>query len=111
MGRNNLYILNEQGEPTPEPDDTKWALWMFDDDAILRRLVNRTDVNGDMTVAVSTVFLGINHQWQKECPPILWETMIFGGPLDRTTWRCSGSREQAEAQHVRVVTKAKAATS
>lgn len=31
---------------------------------------------------VSTVFLGLNHNWRREGPPVLWETMVFGGRLD-----------------------------
>jgi len=32
-------------------------------------------------VTVSTVFLGIDHRFGAEGPPLLFETMIFGGPL------------------------------
>lgn len=31
---------------------------------------------------VSTVFLGCDHNWSGEGPPVLFETMVFGGPLD-----------------------------
>jgi hypothetical protein len=31
---------------------------------------------------VSTVFLGMDHSWG-EGPPLLWETMIFGGDQDQ----------------------------
>lgn len=39
--------------------------------------------DGDLarTVRVSTVFLALNHQFVNG-PPILWETMVFGGPTD-----------------------------
>lgn len=33
-------------------------------------------------VRVSTVFLAIDHNWGSG-PPVLWETMVFGGPLDQ----------------------------
>lgn len=31
---------------------------------------------------VSTVFLCINHQWDRNGPPLVFETMVFGGPSD-----------------------------
>lgn len=30
-------------------------------------------------IRVSTVFLGIDHNFSKHGPPVLWETMTFGG--------------------------------
>ena len=45
---------------------------------IENRLVAKTFLNGSK---VSTVFLGIEHGFDKECP-ILFETMVFGGTLD-----------------------------
>lgn len=56
---------------------------------------------------VSTVFLGFDHGWEGE--PVLWETMVFGGPLDQEQDRCSGSREQALAMHAAMVERVKAA--
>jgi len=43
------------------------------------RVVEKTKV-GD--VEVSTVFIGLDHGWG-EGPPILFETMIFGGKHDQ----------------------------
>lgn len=34
-----------------------------------------------MKIRISTVFLGLDHQYGSG-PPILWETMVFGGVLD-----------------------------
>lgn len=61
--------------------------------------VGRTSVGKD--VQVSTVFLGLDHGYG-EGPPILFETLVFGGPLDQSgdrycTW------EEAEAGHERWV--------
>jgi len=53
------------------------------------RSVAQTDVdNGE--ISVSTVFLGLDHSFGYG-PPVLFETMIFGGPEDGyqeryTTW-------------------------
>lgn len=43
------------------------------------------DMLGDVTI--STVFLSLDHA--TEGPPLLFETMIFGGPLDEFQWRHS----------------------
>jgi len=54
-------------------------------------------------VRISTVFLGLDHAF-KEGEPLLFETMVFGGPLDQemnryTTW------EEAERGHKVMVKK------
>ncbi len=64
------YILVDR-MPVPEPDLLKWGRWLESAD----RRVGETIVEG---VRVSTVFLGLDHGWG-EGPPILFETMIFGG--------------------------------
>lgn len=53
------------------------------------------------SIRVSTVFLGLDHRFG-EGPPLVFETMVFGGPLDQdvdryTTW------EEAEAGHAVLV--------
>ena len=51
-------------------------------------------------VNVSTVFLGLNHAWHGHEPPMIFETMIFGGEHDQWQDRCS-TWAQAEAMHKR----------
>ena len=45
---------------------------------------------------VSTVFLVLNHNHFGDGPPILFETMIFGGSHDLFQWRYSAWNEAAE---------------
>ena len=59
------------------------------------RIVAQTDVAKD--IQVSTVFLGLDHQWG-DGPPLLFETMIFGGAHDQFQQRYS-TWDQAEAGH------------
>ena len=48
---------------------------------------------------VSTVFLGVDHQWEDDGPPLLFETMVFGkGPLNERLERCT-TWEEAEVMH------------
>lgn len=53
---------------------------------------------------VSTVFLGINHQFDDpNDPPVLWETMVFGvGRHSGLTCRYS-SMEEAKEGHAHIV--------
>lgn len=48
-------------------------------------------------ILVSTVFLGLDHAF--DGPPLVFETMIFGGPHDQYQERCS-TWEQALEMHL-----------
>lgn len=54
------------------------------------------DEIGDVTV--STAFLGLDHNHFGGGPPLLFETMIFGGEHDQYQVRCS-TWDEAVAQH------------
>lgn len=62
------------------------------------RTVGRTDIG---EVFVSTVFLGVDHNFGGG-PPLWFETMVFHGEWDQATFRYT-TWEQAEAGHARVV--------
>lgn len=88
------YILDKKGNPVVT-DLMTWAKWFEK----AERYVGLDQIG---PYKVSTVFLGLDHQYGKG-PPVLWETMTFSNPpdleLDQIQKRCSGSREQAEAMH------------
>jgi len=77
-----LYILVNGREPRRITDALLWGQWM----ATARRHVGDTCLHGKIdrkkhTVRISTVFLGSDHGfWEKDKPPVLFETMVFGGP-------------------------------
>jgi len=73
------YILN--GHDVVAVSVEKWGLWFGEAD----RGVAKSTI-GDATI--STVFLGIDHSWDGP-PPMLFETMVFGGLLDEEQERCS----------------------
>lgn len=79
----------------PVPCSIKRMCETMDDKS---RRVGLTNILG---VRVSTVFLGINHAWLGG-PPVLFETMIFGGVLDQYQERCS-TYDEAERMHRRAV--------
>lgn len=95
------YVLDENGNPRAEPDLEKWGRWMQSGNTIVAK-----EQLGASTV--STVFLGVDYNFSRGGPPILWETMVFGGEMDQEMDRCSGSREQAEAMHLKMVQRVKA---
>ncbi len=37
--------------------------------------------------AVSTIFLGTDHNWGYATVPVLWETLVFGGVFAEEQWR------------------------
>ncbi len=103
MNCNNHYILDASGEPRLEADLITWAK-AFEGQ---NRSVALDQIGASR---ISTVFLGLDHRFGGDSgPPILWETMVFGGPLDEEQERCGGSREQALAMHARMLARVKAA--
>lgn len=78
--------------PVPCKDAHEWAqAWKED------RRVARTQINPE--VSVSTVFLGLDHNFDVEDEiPVLFETMIFGGKEDQFQSRCH-TWEEAEVMH------------
>lgn len=88
------YILDGK-TPVPCPNVLKWARWF----ETANRHVAKTQTNNG---EVSTVFLGINHNWLPNGPPILFETMVFGGIFDKDCERYS-TWEEAEEGHKRKV--------
>ena len=75
----DCYVLDEKHNPIPATLD-EWS--KFTEPYCISSVV-RDEVDD---LCVSTVFLGINHNWG-EGPPILFETMIFGGEHDEDRWR------------------------
>jgi hypothetical protein len=96
------YKLDADGKtPILCHDLMEWAT-SFEDES--SRVVKQEDVAEG--VKVSTVFLGLDHQWQPTGPPLLWETMIFGGPHDEYQTHYS-SYDDAVAGHAKAVAIAK----
>ena len=89
----------------PEDDLHKWGEWM-EHISIEEKRIDRTII-GDDKIVISTVFLGLDHSWN-DGPPLLFETMVFGGPLEDEQTRCS-TWPQAEEMHKKMVRKVKLA--
>ena len=89
------YVLDGDQNPVPCSDIYAWAHAM----ETRSRKVASTRIG---PIEVSTVFLGIDHQFG-DGPPMLFETMTFGDDDERQVClRCS-TRAEAIAQHTKVV--------
>lgn len=97
MITNDKWILDEAGNPVPEPDLLKWAKWF--QEAGEKRQVAFDQIGGDPTNSVSTVFLGLDHSFGMGKRKLIYETMVFGcGDRDNDTFRYE-TKEQALAGH------------
>lgn len=72
---------------------------------LVRWRVAETDI-GD--IKVSTVWLGLDHNFMFEGPPLIFESVVFGGALDDEMRRYS-TVEEAEKGHWDLVEKVKLA--
>lgn len=94
-----MYKLDAAHNIVEETNSMTWAQWFEKAD----RHVDKTVID---KITVSTVFLGIDHNFG-EGQPILFETMIFGGPRDQYTDRyCTW--DEAKVGHAIAVKLAKA---
>lgn len=82
------YILKDK---TPiQVERTEWVNSFSEDRHV------RIDEFG--SILVSTVFLGLDHNYEGKGEPLLFETMIFGGKHDQYQTRCS-TWDEAVIQH------------
>lgn len=95
------YILDEKTR-NPVPAGTVESWWWMEEHPECKA-IGKTKISED--VNVSTVFLGLDHGWG-EGPPVLSETMIFGGEHDQDQWRYT-TWEEAELGHQRAVALAR----
>jgi hypothetical protein len=77
------YILDEHGTPVPCEDLLEWARWFEQAKRDRRNVIAQDrDESGDTRILISTVFLALDYNLSQDGPPLLWETMVFGGVLD-----------------------------
>lgn len=91
---NDRYILDGH-TPVQEPNLFTWGRWMGEFGS---RRVDETMID---KVRVSTIFLGLDHSFDADGPPLLFETMTFGDkPFDQEQVRCSTWDEAVLMHHV-----------
>lgn len=100
-----FYKLDDEGNPTLCASLEEYAAWAGSRNRELDRVA--LDVlEGD--IRISTVFLGMDHNYYGG-PPLLYETMIFGGSHDEYQRRYS-TRAEAVAGHKEALALAKEAS-
>jgi hypothetical protein len=100
--RVNWYFRLEGHEPVQCADVLEWGKWFETADRHVKQ-----EMIGD--IRVSTVFLGLDHSFGDDGPPILFETMIFGGTHNEYQDRCA-TWDEAVAMHERAVALVKGAS-
>ena len=84
------YILHGK-TPVRCENPLEWSMWFQKADRVVRQTQTQE-------VVVSTVFTGIDHSYELNSIPLLFETVIFGGEHDGETWHYH-SWEGAEEGH------------
>lgn len=101
---NQKYIL--EGKKIVPVDLMTWARWFEGNERILRQteVIKGLKLGSKALgtpIKVSTIFLGIDHNWG-EGPPLLFETMVFGGEHDEYQERYATYDEAIEG-HERAI--------
>ena len=89
-----------RGKKLVEADRDTWARWFESNERIVK-----SDHFGHAAIGVvhvSTVCLGLDHNWSGKGPPIVFETMIFGGAHDEYQDRCA-TYDEALVMHEKAV--------
>lgn len=102
---NGRYILDGH-TPVPAPDLETWARWYQNPENFI--VAKDTAPDG---AQVSTVFLALDHNFFGVAggQPILFETMVFGGPLNGEQVRYA-TWDEAVAGHAEMLARAIAAS-
>jgi hypothetical protein len=83
----DFYFQKDDGSVERVTDNTSEFAIL---NSIGKRIIQQTS-QGDVTV--STVFLMFDHNFRNDGPPILWETMIFGGKHNGDTTRYISAKD------------------
>lgn len=90
----HLYILfPDERTPLQVDDVLVWGRWFEENNRLVKQ-----DTKDD--VLVSTVFLGIDHSFIGDGPPVLWETLVFGGEHDGEMSRYTSYEEALEGHRL-----------
>jgi hypothetical protein len=88
---NYFFVMEDDHSIRPVGSMEEWCQWY-------EKAHCSIDWAGNAELYVSTIFLGLNRNWFGEGPPILFETMVFGGEYNELTFRYS-TYDEAIAGH------------
>jgi hypothetical protein len=95
-----IYYGLKDRKPVPMANSIDWAKWLLDTDRIVAREDLKTKSGEE--IMISTVFLGVDYNFGRK-PPLLFETLVFGGELEGEMVRYA-TWEEAEEGH-KIMTK------
>ncbi len=98
----NRYFILKGRDVEPVDSLLVWGRWFEECD-------RRVALDEIGPVVISTVFIGLDHQFG-DGPPLLFETLVSGGPLDGAQDRYS-TWDEAAAGHVAMCGRVKLAES
>jgi hypothetical protein len=100
------YILDEDGNPRLVHSVREWAEWFEHSHQSKGKDCRILQQDHIGKVFISTVFLGLDHNYYDDGPPVLWETMIFHdmpeSALDQYMQRYC-TRDEAIIGHMKAV--------
>ena len=77
----------------------QWSAFIERQDPEYKRVAETTVDD----VWISTVWLGINYAFNPDHPPLIFETMVFGGPYDQEWMERYSTMAQADQGHREMV--------
>jgi hypothetical protein len=98
MKMNQYYLLDDDHNIIESNDVHEWGR-MFEQ---RERIVKQEHFNGTF---ISTVFLGLDHSFSEEGPPVLFETMVFNPEGSGYYEERCCTWDEAVAQHAAVYAK------
>jgi hypothetical protein len=90
------YKLDSDNNPIPCSGISEYEEWFMKHGTTVAQ-TRFLDTKG-ISIYVSTVFLGLDHSYNSTVP-ILWETMILGGPFDQQSFRYSSFKDALEGHN------------
>lgn len=85
-GGRPMYWILRGHTPVPARDVLEWGFFFerIENRRVAHDVIQQPESD---PVQVSTVFMGLDHNWSNSGPPILFEPRVFGGPLDGEMYR------------------------
>lgn len=84
------YKLDSDNNPIPCSSILEYEEWFMKHGSTVAKSKFKDTKN--ISIYISTVFLGLDHS-HNSTVPILWETMVFGGPFDQQLVRYSSFKD------------------
>lgn len=89
------YVLGPGNIPIPATDIAAWGELMLGKEKHRRKVA--VDKVGELEV--STAFIGMDHNFADDGPPLVFETMVFDGEGGGGEWRWYATWDDAERGH------------